>query len=100
MKKTSVKGPDGTVYDVEKVMETSGVNRECAKARIRKMKKTGLDIDKLLAPLNKYKNRKGDGYQYKHIREELTDEQKQTLSEMSMDRREVDLLDKYFPLPK
>lgn len=100
MKKTSVKGPDGTVYDVEKVMEISRVNRECAKARIRKMKKTGLDIDKLLAPLNKYKNRKGDGYKFKHVREELTDEQKRTLSEMSMDRREIELLDKHFPLPK
>lgn len=100
MKKTSVKGPDGTVYDVEKVMEISGVNRECAKARIRKMIKTGLDIDKLFAPLNKYKNRKRDGYKYKHIREELTDEQKRTLSEMAMDRREIELLDKHFPLPK
>lgn len=90
------KGPDGVMYTVEKVMEIAGVNRECAKARIRTANRTGR-FERLIAVKNAFKNKSKIDYDIKYVKEELTEDQKQTLSKMVMASRVVELLNKYFP---
>ena len=96
------KAPDKTIYNVEKVMKIAKISRNCARARLRTVIRTG-ELERLLAPLNTYNRRQVRNHDYEFanknlpVNENLTDEQRQTLLDMIMSLREIRLMRKYFP---